>query len=215
MEKLIPIMNRIQDALGSVEYRADISFPRIVVVGSQSAGKSSVLESLVGKDFLPRGSNMVTRRPLILQLEFKPNIVDYGVFEHKPNAIFKDFSEIRKEIEIETEKLLGKNGCISDNPIRLKIFSSSVVDITLVDLPGLTKIAVRDQPHDISDQIKNMVLTYISDENTLILAVSAANQDLATSESLSLAKKIDTKGTRTLGILTKIDLLDRGTDDIR
>lgn len=68
MDQLIPLVNKLQDALALADVQEPIDLPQIVVVGSQSSGKSSVLESLVGRDFLPRGSGIVTRRPLILQL---------------------------------------------------------------------------------------------------------------------------------------------------
>ncbi|VDM18081.1 unnamed protein product, partial [Wuchereria bancrofti] len=69
MESLIPVINKLQEVFSAVGTReAEIQLPQIVVVGSQSAGKSSVLEGIVGRDFLPRGSGIVTRRPLILQL---------------------------------------------------------------------------------------------------------------------------------------------------
>ena len=208
MEKLIPIVNRVQDALGMFEHHEGISFPRLVVVGSQSSGKSSVLESIVGRDFLPRGSNIVTRRPLILQLEHQPGAQESGIFEHKPGVVFRDFSDIKKE------RLLGNQACISDQPIKLKISSNNMVDITLVDLPGMTRIAVKDQPHDIPEQIKRMIMGYIRDPNTLILAISPANQDIAISDALKLASEVDPHGDRTIGVLTKIDLMDRGTDAV-
>jgi len=67
MDELIPTINKLQDVFNSLGYDP-ISLPQIVVVGSQSTGKSSVLENIVGRDFLPRGSDIVTRRPLVLQL---------------------------------------------------------------------------------------------------------------------------------------------------
>ncbi len=69
MEALIPIINKLQDVFNTIGTDA-IQLPQIVVVGTQSSGKSSVLESIVGKDFLPRGAGIVTRRPLILQLQY-------------------------------------------------------------------------------------------------------------------------------------------------
>lgn len=68
MERLIPLVNLLQDAFASIGGSFQIDLPQIAVVGSQSAGKSSVLENFVGRDFLPRGSGIVTRRPLVLQL---------------------------------------------------------------------------------------------------------------------------------------------------
>lgn len=195
--------------------------PQLVVVGSQSAGKSSVLETIVGKDFLPRGQGIVTRRPLVLQLihtpipeEPSPNAPPYtewGQFLHIDKR-FTDFNEIRKEIEQETYRVAGQNKGISKLPISLRIYSPNVLDLTLVDLPGLTKIPVGDQPSDIEKQIRNLVVDYISKPNSVILAVSAANVDLANSDSLKLARSVDPQGRRTIGVLTKLDLMDAGTN---
>ncbi|KAG2012099.1 dynamin protein dnm1, variant 2 [Coprinopsis cinerea AmutBmut pab1-1] len=199
----------------------ELDMPQLVVVGSQSAGKSSVLETIVGKDFLPRGQGIVTRRPLILQLvhtpipkEPSPNAPPYtewGQFLHVDKR-FTDFNEIRKEIEQETFRVAGQNKGVSKLPISLRIFSPNVLDLTLVDLPGLTKIPVGDQPSDIERQIRNLVLDYITKPNSVILAVSAANVDLANSEALKLARSVDPQGRRTIGVLTKVDLMDAGTN---
>ena len=88
----------------------------------------------------------------------------------------------------------------------------SVLSITLIDLPGLTKIAVGDQPADIGEQIKDMIMTYICRDTCLILAVTPANTDIATSDALNLARQADPEGMRTIGVLTKLDLMDEGTD---
>ena len=79
-------------------------------------------------------------------------------------------------------------------------------------MPGLTKVPVGDQPPDIEQQIRDMILTYISRETCLILAVTPANSDLATSDALKLAREMDPQGLRTIGVLTKLDLMDEGTD---
>ena len=81
-----------------------------------------------------------------------------------------------------------------------------------MDLPGLTKVAVGDQPEDIEQQIKEMLYSYISQDNTIILAVTPANQDIANSDALKLARKVDPQGDRTIGVITKLDLMDEGTD---
>jgi len=127
---------------------------------------------------------------------------------------FTDFDEIRKEIENETERAAGSNKGICPEPINLKIFSTHVVNLTLVDLPGITKVPVGDQPEDIEAQIKDLVLKYIENPNSIILAVTAANTDMATSEALKLAKDVDPDGRRTLAVVTKLDLMDAGTDAI-
>ncbi|XP_008275655.1 dynamin 3a isoform X2 [Stegastes partitus] len=210
MEDLIPLVNRLQDALGSVGESCSLHLPQIAVVGGQSAGKSSVLENFVGRDFLPRGSGIVTRRPLILQMLNAET--DYGEFFHCKGKKFTDFDEIREEIEAETRRLTGSNKAISPVPINLRIYSPNVLNLTLVDLPGITKVPVGDQPADIEYQIRDMIMQYICKENCLILAVTPANTDLANSDALKLAKDVDPQGLRTIGVITKLDLMDQGTD---
>uniref|UniRef100_A0A1A8KYL7 Dynamin-1-like protein n=1 Tax=Nothobranchius pienaari TaxID=704102 RepID=A0A1A8KYL7_9TELE len=223
MEALIPVINKLQDVFNTVG--ADIiQLPQIAVVGTQSSGKSSVLESLVGRDLLPRGTGVVTRRPLILQLvhvdpgDARKNedggrdAEEWGKFLHTKNKIYTDFDEIRQEIEQETERVSGNNKGISDDPIHLKIFSPHVVNLTLVDLPGITKVPVGDQPKDIEIQIRDLILKHISNPNCIILAVTAANTDMATSEALKVAREVDPDGRRTLAVVTKLDLMDAGTD---
>ncbi|XP_067392320.1 dynamin-1-like protein isoform X3 [Emydura macquarii macquarii] len=238
MEALIPVINKLQDVFNAVG--ADIiQLPQIVVVGTQSSGKSSVLESLVGRDLLPRGTGIVTRRPLILQLvhvspedrrqtsgdENDPatwknprhltkgiDAEEWGKFLHTKNKIYTDFDEIRQEIENETERISGNNKGISPEPIHLKIFSPNVVNLTLVDLPGMTKVPVGDQPKDIELQIRELILRFISNPNSIILSVTAANTDMATSEALKIARDVDPDGRRTLAVITKLDLMDAGTD---
>ena len=230
----------------------------MAVVGSQSSGKSSVLEALVGRDFLPRGSDICTRRPLVLQLvqtsrrpEDRTELVEWGEFLHIPGRRFTDFAAIRKEIQVnlgrchfstlwalfanrassrivaacldksfvdtsrskygvfldglkdvfvyiglqaETDRELGTNKGISEKQIRLKIFSPNVLNITLVDLPGITKVPVGDQPNDIEARVRTMILSYIKHETCIILAVSPANADLANSDALQMARIADPDG---------------------
>ncbi|KAJ7173597.1 Dynamin central region-domain-containing protein [Mycena filopes] len=216
---LIKLVNKLQDTFNNLG--GELDMPQLVVVGSQSAGKSSVLETIVGRDFLPRGQGIVTRRPLVLQLIHTPESSDpspssptfreWAQFLHIDKK-FTDFGDIRKEIEQETFRVAGQNKGVSKLPISLRIYSPDVLDLTLVDLPGLTKIPVGDQPSDIERQIRNLVLDYISKPNSVILSVSPANVDLANSESLKLARQVDPQGRRTIGVLTKLDLMDAGTN---
>ncbi|KAH7008156.1 Dynamin central region-domain-containing protein [Ilyonectria destructans] len=230
---LIQLVNKLQDVFATVGVNNPIDLPQIAVVGSQSSGKSSVLENIVGRDFLPRGSGIVTRRPLVLQLinrtaqtngvkqedidagsDKAANPDEWGEFLHIPGQKFYDFQKIRDEISRETEAKVGRNGGISPAPINLRIYSPNVLTLTLVDLPGLTKVPVGDQPRDIERQIREMVLKYIGKSNAIVLAVTAANQDLANSDGLKLAREVDPEGQRTIGVLTKVDLMDDGTDVI-
>jgi len=259
MENLIPIASKLQDVLGALGHSTALDLPQIVVVGGQSSGKSSVLEGIVGRSFLPRGQGIVTRRPLILTLfnTATPNLDDdsneedevneeesnqeniaqtqnrnyshnnnnrtipkgtpsdpdeWGEFLHVPGRRFYDFTAIREEIIRDTERISGKNKGINSTPIHLKIYSPRVLALTLVDLPGMTKVAVGDQPPDIEDQIRDLSMQYISNPNAIILAVSSANIDLANSDAIKLAQSVDPYGERTVGVLTKLDLMDPGTD---
>lgn len=162
-----------------------------------------ILYRIVGRDFLPRGNGIVTRRPLVLQLVHVPApassanedpfstfsssshssssssspalsnnqdnrgtaaYAEYGEFLHLDRR-FTDFNEIRREIENETLRVAGQNKGVSKLPIHLKIYSPNVLNLTLVDLPGLTKIPVGDQPSDIERQIHGLVSSYISKPN--------------------------------------------------
>ncbi|XP_042487393.1 phragmoplastin DRP1C-like isoform X2 [Macadamia integrifolia] len=218
MESLIGLVNRIQQActvLGDHGGEGSLweALPSVAVVGGQSSGKSSVLESVVGRDFLPRGSGIVTRRPLVLQLhkteDGKP---EYAEFLHAPRKKFSDFAAVRKEIQDETDRITGKTKSISNIPIQLSIYSPNVVNLTLIDLPGLTKVAVEGQPDSIVEDIENMVHSYVDKPNSIILAISPANQDIATSDAIKLAREVDPSGERTFGVVTKLDLMDKGTN---
>ncbi|KAJ6488468.1 Dynamin central region-domain-containing protein [Mycena vitilis] len=242
--EIVGTINKLQDVFTTVgSSAAQIDLPQICVLGSQSSGKSSVLENIVGRDFLPRGSGIVTRRPLVLQLinrtatapgaaaptspttngapqvngtektgDKQANADEWGEFLHLPGEKFYDFNKIREEIVRDTEAKTGRNAGISPQPINLRIFSPNVLTLTLVDLPGLTKVPVGDQPRDIEKQIRDMLMKYIAKPACIILAVTAANQDLANSEGLKMAREVDPEGNRTIGVLTKVDLMDVGTD---
>lgn len=236
------------------------------------------MENIVGRDFLPRGQGIVTRRPLLLQLIHRvgsskrensitngtgPNVrkdstdstvngigtsssgggggtsppsttnpiqngksiesedhhgtsvssgEEWGEFLHKPGVKFYDFDKIRQEIVDDTDRKTGGTKGVSPEPISLRIYSPHVPTLTMIDLPGLTKVPVGDQPKDIEKQIKEMVMKFISKSNAIVLAVTAANTDIANSDGLKLAREVDPEGIRTLGVLTKIDIMDKGTD---
>lgn len=226
LEDMIPLLNKLQDLVFNTIGTDSIDLPQVVVVGSQSSGKSSVLENIIGKDFLPRGSGIVTRRPLILQLINVPSLAnvktkstlsiskeqEWAEFSHNPGKRYTQFSEVRREIENETSRVAGNNKGINRLPIQLKIFSPHVLNLTLVDLPGLTKIPIGDQPSNIEQQVRSLIQDYIAKPNSIILAVTPANMDLVNSESLKLARQVDPQRKRTIGILTKLDLMDHGTN---
>ena len=208
LRKLINLIDQLRDC-GVNEY---IKLPRICSLGTQSSGKSSVLESIVGLDFLPRGDGVVTRRPLELRLCHISTGDPWAVFEERKGKKYTDFIQVRETIEALTDEVCGKDKNILDKPIVLNVYSQTCPDLTLVDLPGVTRVPIEGQPKNIEEITKNMAIRYIEDPLTIILCVIAANSDIATSDGLKLAKEIDTSGSRTLGVLTKLDIMDAGTD---
>ena len=221
MDRFLAALNKLQDVFTTSGVSCkDIDLPQIVVIGSQSAGKSSVLESIAKQDFLPRGMGIVTRRPLVLQMiqESTGYEIDGVMFQswvkflHAEDKVFIDMKDVQKEIIDDTDRVCGKNKGISTAPIHVKLHSTKIPSLTLVDLPGLTKIADGEQPKDIDRQIENLVREYIDKENSLILAVSPGNMDITNSDSLKLAREVDPEGSRTLAVITKCDLMEVNKD---
>ncbi|WIA18610.1 hypothetical protein OEZ86_005059 [Tetradesmus obliquus] len=222
MERVVGLINKLQQICTQLGDTAGNSIlvdklSSIVVVGGQSSGKSSVLEAVVGRDFLPRGTGIVTRRPLVLNLVHVDDekAAEYGEFMHKQGQKFFDFDKIRQEIEDETERLLRNqpgSKAVSPVPIYLTVYSPLVPNLTLVDMPGLTKVPIDGQPLSIVQDLEEMCRQYIKGDNAIILAVTPANADLATSDALRIAREVDPTGDRTIGVLTKVDIMDKGTD---
>ncbi len=205
LRKLITLIDQLRD-VGVSDY---IKLPRITVLGTQSSGKSSVLESIVGLDFLPRGDGVVTRRPLELRLTHLQEGTDvkpWAHFEEVKGQKFTDFQEVKKKIEELTDKIAGQNKNIVDKPIVLNISSPTCPDLTLVDLPGITRIPIKNsgQGEDIEKVTKDMAARYCLDPRTIILCVIPANQDISTSDGLKMAREIDRNGDRTIGVITKV-----------
>ena len=225
MIEIRSILNKISSSMGST-----ITLPSIVVIGSQSSGKSSVLESIVGKDFLPKGANMVTRRPIELTLI---NTSEEDIEENMPvstnKSIFKkkilsnessdylvdipqlrqfnisDFNQVKKLL-VDLNLQVPSVDFISEEPIELIIKSPKVPDLQLIDLPGYIQIESVNQPVELKTKIRNLCDKYLQKPN-IILAISSADVDLANSTALQAARKADPKGERTLGVITKVDLV--------
>ncbi|KAM5281192.1 interferon-induced GTP-binding protein Mx2-like [Ctenodactylus gundi] len=212
-EKVRPCIDLI-DSLRALGVEQDLALPAIAVIGDQSSGKSSVLEALSGVA-LPRGSGIVTRCPLVLRLkklgpgdEWKGKITYLGY-----ETDLSDPSKVEEEVNKAQNTIAGNGLQISHDLISLEIGSPSVPDLTLIDLPGITRVAVGNQPADIGYQIKKLIRTYIQKQETINLVVVPCNVDIATTEALSMTQEVDPEGDRTIGILTKPDLVDKGTED--
>ncbi|NXD07755.1 MX protein, partial [Nothocercus nigrocapillus] len=212
-QKIRPCIDLI-DSLRALGVEKDVALPAIAVIGDQSCGKSSVLEALSGIA-LPRGNGIVTRCPLELKLKKTADTQKWkGKISYRHiSEELKNPSEVEKAIRRAQDVVAGTKGAISRELISLEVWSPTVPDLTLIDLPGIARVAVGDQPEDIGDQIKNLLKNIISNKETLNLVVVPCNVDIATTEALKMAQVVDPKGERTLGILTKPDLVDKGTEE--
>lgn len=194
-----------------------IKLPQIVCVGDQSSGKSSLLSGLIGMNLLPTGKEMVTRCALKLQLihhempEAWACIGKCKINLTLPDPTHDEVYTIQEQIKKITIQHAGDNKNISNQEIVLTIHSPNVPNLTLVDLPGLTKIACTDkgQPKDIKQQIRTLISSYITDKESIILAVIPAREDVEVDTALEFAKEHDPDGDRICGILTKIDLMNK------
>ncbi|NWH94577.1 MX protein, partial [Aegithalos caudatus] len=212
-EKIRPCIDVI-DGLRALGIEKDLSLPAIAVIGDQSSGKSSVLEALSGVA-LPRGNGIVTRCPLELKLKRLPEGQAWqGKISYQNFTLeLQNASEVDKAIRQAQDIVAGPRGAISGELISLEVRSPDVPDLTLIDLPGIARVAVGDQPKDIGDQIKTLLKNTIGCKETVNLVVVPCNVDIATTEALKMAQEVDPTGERTIGILTKPDLVDRGTEE--
>ena len=209
-KKLLPLTKLIEQ-LGDIE-KENVKLPKICVLGNYSSGKSSILESLIDLDIIPRGDGRVTRRPLELNFNHIYSGQDYAIFDEKKDIKFTDFKKLKETIEQLTNDVTINNRKISTKPIILNIYSRECPDLTLIDLPGLERIGIGFVPKNI-EQIGHIIAQkYIQDPLTIILCVIPANSDIFTSDALRMAKDIDDSGERTIGVLTKLDIMDQGTD---
>ncbi|XP_067306846.1 interferon-induced GTP-binding protein Mx, partial [Pseudorasbora parva] len=211
IESVQPLIELI-DSLRLIGIDKDIDLPSIAVVGDQSSGKSSVLEALSGVP-LPRGNGIVTRCPLELKLRKLKKGSWSGTISYRDyKDTFNDPLKVDSLVRKAQNELAGTTVGICDELITLEISSPDVCDLTLIDLPGITRVPVHDQPEDIGVQIKDLIQTYIGKSETIILVVVPCNVDIATTEALRMAQDVDPEGYRTLAILTKPDLIDRGAE---
>ncbi|XP_061089713.1 interferon-induced GTP-binding protein Mx3-like [Conger conger] len=212
-EKVRPCIDLI-DSLRSLGVEKDLALPAIAVIGDQSSGKSSVLEALSGVA-LPRGSGIVTRCPLELKMKrLKEEEAWHAKISYNDRVEeIDDPDDVEMRIREAQDEMAGVGVGISDDLISLEISSPGVPDLTLIDLPGIARVAVKGQPENIGEQIKRLIKKFIKKQETINLVVVPCNVDIATTEALQMAQEEDPEGERTLGILTKPDLVDKGTEE--
>uniref|UniRef100_A0A8C5D5H2 Interferon-induced GTP-binding protein Mx n=1 Tax=Gouania willdenowi TaxID=441366 RepID=A0A8C5D5H2_GOUWI len=212
-EKVRPCIDLV-DSLRSLGVEKDLALPAIAVIGDQSSGKSSVLEALSGVS-LPRGNGIVTRCPLELKMKRTKKGQKWVCrisYQGKEEKIMEP-ADVEKKIRYAQDVMAGVGVGISDELISLEIASPDVPDLTLIDLPGIARVAMKGQPENIGYQIKRLIEKFITKQETISLVVVQCNVDIATTEALKMAQVVDPDGERTLGILTKPDLVDKGTEE--
>lgn len=208
MINLTKQMIEIRNILSQLDSVDNVQLPSIVVIGSQSGGKSSVLEALVGHEFLPKGNNMVTRRPIELTLVHTPgSAAEFCEFPALKLNHLTDFSMVQRTLT-NLNLSVRDDQVVSDDPIQLRIYSPNVPDLTMIDLPGYIQVVASGQPLELKARISQLCEKYIQHPN-IILAVSAADVDLANSAALRASRRVDPKGERTIGVITKMDLVDQ------
>ncbi|KAL1246565.1 hypothetical protein QQF64_034610 [Cirrhinus molitorella] len=240
-ESIRPYIDLI-DTLRSVGIHKDLALPTIVVIGDQSSGKSSVLEALSGValprgsgivtrcplELRLKKVPAVSWKAVITYSKktdesvnlfagpIKTSKLAYGKVAqstHNEKKIeFTDPSLVEEHVAAAQNELAGKGVGICDELITLEIMSPDVCDLTLIDLPGIARVPVEGQPEDIGKQIKRLIMKYIKKLETINLVVVPCNTDIATTEALKMAQEVDPEGKRTLAILTKPDLVDKGTE---
>src|SRR5579859_4208359 len=149
---------------------------------------------------------MVTRRPIELTLINTPDsAAEYADFPALKLGKITDFAFVQKTLT-DLNLAVPASECVSDDPIQLNIYSPTIPNLTLIDLPGYIQIHDKDQPETLKQKISDLCEKYIRDTN-VILAISAADVDLANSTALRASRRVDPNGLRTIGVITKMDLV--------
>ncbi|KAL8543682.1 hypothetical protein ACS0TY_004302 [Phlomoides rotata] len=208
-DRIRPLLDTVDRLRHLKIMQEGIQLPTIVVVGDQSSGKSSVLESLAGIS-LPRGQGICTRVPLIMRLQNHPNPQPQLSLEFNGKVVPTDEQHIADSISSATEEIAGKGKAISNTPLTLIVKKNGVPDLTMVDLPGITRVPVHGQPEDIYEQISKTIMEYITPEESIILNVLSAGVDFSTCESIRMSQRVDKSGQRTLAVVTKADKSPEG-----
>uniref|UniRef100_A0A1I8GN95 Dynamin-type G domain-containing protein n=1 Tax=Macrostomum lignano TaxID=282301 RepID=A0A1I8GN95_9PLAT len=214
-DRLKPCLDAI-DCLRAQGLQKDVRLPAIAVVGDQSVGKSSVLESISGID-LPRGLGIVTRCPLMLSMRNREEAGWSARIKYKTKTgegrekKLTGASEVGQAIRDAQNEMTNSSGEVSEQLIELWVESPESPDLTLIDLPGIARYSI-DGGGAIAGLTKSLILSYIEKEEILILVVIPCHVDIETVEALSLAKEVDPESKRTIGVLTCPDLVNPGSE---
>ncbi|GMY37761.1 dynamin-related protein 4C-like [Fagus crenata] len=200
-DRIRPLLNAVDKLRHLMITREGIQLPTIVVVGDQSSG------SLVSLNHLP---GICTRVPLIMRLQHKSIPQPELFLEFNGKVVKTDEEHVSEAINLATDEIAGLGKGISNTPLTLEVRKNGVPDLTMVDLPGITRVPVHGQPDNIYDQIREIIMEYITPEESIILNVLSATVDFTTCESIRMSQMVDKTGERTLAVVTKSDKAPEG-----
>ena len=210
---------KVAEDLRTLNLESELNVPQVCVMGDQSSGKSSVLNLLAGDMIFPSGTGLVTRCPIRLVMrkaragERWAASVSTSVAPSGKRADARDVQGLYELIAQATTSLCKGATNFSTDTVVVDLVSPDACDLTVVDLPGIVRTVTSGQSASVVEDVNALITAYLSDKRTIILAVIPANQDIATVDILERAQRVDPAGERTLGVLTKVDLVNPGGED--